>query len=75
MRERDASVLLVGAGPTGLVLALVLVWMGIPVRIVDRKLERPRLHIAKWQNVSTRSAPTVNRRAGVGIAPHSSGDA
>ncbi|TNC64915.1 FAD-dependent monooxygenase [Rubellimicrobium roseum] len=37
MRERDASVLVVGAGPTGLVLALVLARMGVAVRIVDRK--------------------------------------
>jgi 2-polyprenyl-6-methoxyphenol hydroxylase-like FAD-dependent oxidoreductase len=37
MRESDASVLVVGAGPTGLALALVLARMGVPVRIVDRK--------------------------------------
>ena len=37
MRERDASVLAVGAGPTGLALALVLARMGVAIRIVDRK--------------------------------------
>ena len=37
MRERDPVVLVVGAGPTGLVLALVLARMGVAVRIVDRK--------------------------------------
>ena len=35
MRERDPAVLVVGAGPTGLVLALVVARMGVPVRIVD----------------------------------------
>ncbi len=37
MRESDASVLVVGAGPTSLVLALVLARMGVAVRIIDRK--------------------------------------
>lgn len=37
MSERDAAVLLVGAGPTGLVLALVLARLGVAVRVVDRK--------------------------------------
>src|SRR3954454_10521269 len=32
----DAPVLIVGAGPTGLVLALWLAKAGIPVRIIDR---------------------------------------
>ena len=37
MRERNASVLVVGVCPTGLVLALVLARMGVAVRIIDRK--------------------------------------
>jgi len=32
----DADVLIVGAGPTGLVLALWLARLGVPVRIVDK---------------------------------------
>jgi 2-polyprenyl-6-methoxyphenol hydroxylase-like FAD-dependent oxidoreductase len=32
----DPSVLIVGAGPTGLVLALWLTKQGVPVRIVDK---------------------------------------
>jgi 2-polyprenyl-6-methoxyphenol hydroxylase-like FAD-dependent oxidoreductase len=36
----DADVLMVGAGPTGLVLALWLTRMGLRVRIVD-KTEQP----------------------------------
>jgi 2-polyprenyl-6-methoxyphenol hydroxylase-like FAD-dependent oxidoreductase len=35
----DPSVLIVGAGPTGLVLALWLTRLGIPVRIIDKALE------------------------------------
>lgn len=35
----DAEVLIVGAGPTGLVLALWLTKMGVPVRIVDKTAE------------------------------------
>jgi 2-polyprenyl-6-methoxyphenol hydroxylase-like FAD-dependent oxidoreductase len=35
----DAKVLIAGAGPTGLVLALWLTRMGVPVRIVDRTAE------------------------------------
>jgi len=35
----DTSVLIVGAGPTGLVLALWLTRQGVPVRIVDRTAE------------------------------------
>jgi len=38
----DAPVLIVGAGPTGLVLALWLAKAGIPVRIIDRSA-KPRL--------------------------------
>lgn len=37
MPESDTAVLIVGAGPTGLVLALVLARMGVAVRVVDRK--------------------------------------
>lgn len=37
MPERDAAVLVVGAGPTGLVLALVLARRGVAVRVADRK--------------------------------------
>ena len=39
-RSVNAPVLIVGAGPTGLVLALWLTRLGIPVRIIDRA-ERP----------------------------------
>src|SRR6516225_266005 len=35
----DAKVLIAGAGPTGLVLALWLTRMGVPVRIIDRTAE------------------------------------
>ena len=35
----DASVLIVGAGPTGLVLALWLTKQGVPVRIIDKTAE------------------------------------
>lgn len=37
MRKAETSVLVVGAGPSGLVLALVLARLGVAVRIVDRK--------------------------------------
>ncbi len=36
---RSAEVLIVGAGPTGLVLALWLIALGVKVRVVDRALE------------------------------------
>src|SRR5690348_7320985 len=35
----DAPVLIVGAGPTGLVLALWLARLGVPVRIIDKTAE------------------------------------
>jgi hypothetical protein len=37
MSERDTAVLIVGAGPTGLVMALVLARIGVGIRIIDRK--------------------------------------
>ncbi len=37
MPKHDAAVLIVGAGPSGLVLALVLARLGVAVRIVDRR--------------------------------------
>ena len=40
MTERETYVLIVGAGPTGLVLALWLTRLGIRVRIID-KTSRP----------------------------------
>jgi 2-polyprenyl-6-methoxyphenol hydroxylase-like FAD-dependent oxidoreductase len=36
---RDTDVLIVGAGPTGLVLALWLTQLSVPVRIVDKTAE------------------------------------
>jgi len=36
---RDTDVLIVGAGPTGLVLALWLARLGVRVRVVDKKAE------------------------------------
>src|SRR5437773_11996618 len=39
MATRDADVLIIGAGPTGLVLALWLTLSGIRVRIVDKTKE------------------------------------
>src|SRR3954465_6302652 len=39
MMEKETDVLIVGAGPTGLVLALWLTRLGIRVRIVDRTAE------------------------------------
>src|SRR5580765_5803626 len=38
-RTRDTDVLIVGAGPTGLVLALWLTRLGVRVRIVDKTAE------------------------------------
>ena len=35
----DVDVLIVGAGPTGLVLGLWLTWLGVRVRIVDKTAE------------------------------------
>jgi 2-polyprenyl-6-methoxyphenol hydroxylase-like FAD-dependent oxidoreductase len=37
--NRDTDVLIIGAGPTGLVLALWLTRLGVPVRIVDKTTE------------------------------------
>jgi 2-polyprenyl-6-methoxyphenol hydroxylase-like FAD-dependent oxidoreductase len=37
--NRDSEVLIIGAGPTGLVLALWLTRMGVRVRIVDKTAE------------------------------------
>src|SRR5262245_58080884 len=37
--EQRAQVLIVGAGPTGLVLALWLTRLGVPVRIIDKTTE------------------------------------
>lgn len=37
----DAAVLIVGAGPTGLTLAIELARRGIPFRLIDRETERP----------------------------------
>ena len=37
--SRDSDVLIVGAGPTGLVLAIWLTRLGVRVRIIDRNAE------------------------------------
>src|SRR3954465_14115469 len=39
MMEKETDVLIVGAGPTGLVLALWLTWLGVRVRIIDKTSE------------------------------------
>ena len=39
MTEKETDVLIVGAGPTGLVLALWLTRLGIRVRIIDKAAE------------------------------------
>ena len=47
MTEKETDVLIVGAGPTGLVLALWLTRLGIRVRIIDKTSRPLRLRCAK----------------------------
>lgn len=54
----EPPVLIVGAGPTGLVLALWLTRLGMPVRIVDKTAEPEPPH-ARWRCRRARSSFTV----------------
>ena len=47
MTEKETDVLIVGAGPTGLVLALWLTRLGIRVRIIDKTSRPLQLRCAK----------------------------
>ena len=62
-RENEADVLIVGAGPVGLTLAIDLAWRGIDVTIVERRHagEPPE---PKCNHVSARSME-IYRRLGV----------
>jgi 2-polyprenyl-6-methoxyphenol hydroxylase-like FAD-dependent oxidoreductase len=62
--DRETQVLIVGAGPTGLVLALWLTRQGIRVRIIDKAAE-PGNHIAGHRRPGAHSrvlSPTRYRR-------------
>ena len=56
---KHCDVLIVGAGPTGLVLALWLTRLGVPVRIIDKTVEpaRPR---GPWRSRPGPSSSTAN---------------
>ena len=68
---KAAEVLMVGAGPTGLVLALWLTRLGVAVRIVDkqsrsrqRRRARWRCRRARWSSTGNSVWPTPWSRAG-----------
>ena len=47
---RDTEVLIVGAGPTGLVMALWLTRLGVRVRIIDKTSEPGTMVLATWES-------------------------
>jgi 2-polyprenyl-6-methoxyphenol hydroxylase-like FAD-dependent oxidoreductase len=61
----DTDVLIIGAGPTGLVLALWLSWLGVRVRIIDKTAEPGRTSRAVAVQASTLE---LYRQIGLGDA-------
>ncbi|HZW61175.1 MAG TPA: FAD-dependent monooxygenase [Candidatus Babeliales bacterium] len=57
--DKHIPVLIVGAGPTGLMMACELARYGVPFRIVDKKLERTLASNATW--VQTRTLELFNQ--------------
>ena len=57
--EADADVVVVGAGPVGLGLAIDLAKRGVSVQIIERRLEPQR--VPKGQNLTQRTGELLNR--------------
>ena len=57
--EVDADVVVVGAGPVGLGLAIDLAKRGVSVHVVERRLEPQR--VPKGQNLTQRTGELLNR--------------
>ena len=55
----NSQVLIVGAGPTGLVMALWLARLGVPFRIIDKHSDRDRL-LVQWRSMRGPSSFIVN---------------